>query len=165
MVKYKPPKVAAALKTCNACFNFGYFRKRPWDRHLIEIPSLGCSGHPSRGPGEIIERREDGQQRAGSKASYPGGCLELHLRRNSEKWCKTYSSQAPGFADGSVVIIRPQCRRLSKCGFDSQAEKILWRRKWQLAWEIQWTEEPSRLQSMGLQSQKRGSTDAPHTRI
>ena len=31
------------------------------------------------------------------------------------------------------------------------------------AWEIQWTEEPSRLWSMGLQSQKRGAMHAPHT--
>lgn len=66
MVKYKAPKVAAALKTCNSCYNFGYFRKRPRDKHLSEIAYLGCAGHPSRGPGEITERREDGQQRAGS---------------------------------------------------------------------------------------------------
>ena len=44
-----------------------------------------------------------------------------------------------------------QCRRP---GFDLWVRKIPWRRIWQthssiLAWKIQWTEEPGRLQSMG----------------
>ena len=47
-----------------------------------------------------------------------------------------------------------QCRR---CGLNPWVRKIFWRRKWLPthssipAWEISWTEEPSRLQSMGLQ--------------
>ena len=45
-----------------------------------------------------------------------------------------------------------QCRRRE---FDPWLGKIPWRREWQptpvLAWEIPWTEEPGRLQSMGLQ--------------
>ena len=53
-----------------------------------------------------------------------------------------------------------QCRRY---GFNPWAEKIPWRRKWQLTpiflpWEIPWTEEPGGLQSVGSQSQTRLSS-------
>ena len=48
-----------------------------------------------------------------------------------------------------------QCRRLR---FDPWVRKIPWKKKWQsspvssiLAWDIPWTEEPGRLQSMGSQ--------------
>ena len=48
-----------------------------------------------------------------------------------------------------------QCRRL---GFSPWVGKIPWRRKWQptpvfLPWEILWTEEPNRLQSMASKKQ------------
>ena len=60
-----------------------------------------------------------------------------------------------GFPGGSVVESTCQRRR---CG------KIPWRRKWQphssiLAWEIPWTEEPSRLQSVGLQKSRTRLSD------
>ena len=50
-----------------------------------------------------------------------------------------------------------QCRRRLRYGFNLWVRKIPWRRKWQptpniLAWEIPWTEEPGRLQSMRVQS-------------
>ena len=41
-----------------------------------------------------------------------------------------------------------QCRR---GGLDPWVKKIPWRRKWQPAWRIPWTEKPGRLQSMELQ--------------
>ena len=49
-----------------------------------------------------------------------------------------------------------QCRRLKRQGFDPWVKKIPWSRKWQptlifLPGKIPWTEEPSRLQSMGSQ--------------
>ena len=49
-----------------------------------------------------------------------------------------------------------QCRRHKKCGFDPWVGEIPWSRKWEatlvfLPGKIPWTEEPSRLQSMGLQ--------------
>ena len=49
-----------------------------------------------------------------------------------------------------------QCRRLKRWGFDPWVKKIPWSRKWQptlvfLPGKIPWTEEPSRLQSMGSQ--------------
>ena len=49
-----------------------------------------------------------------------------------------------------------QCRRYWRCGFDPWVGKSPWRRKWQpipvfLPGKIPWTEEPGRLQSMGLQ--------------
>ena len=52
-----------------------------------------------------------------------------------------------------------QCRQL---GLDPWVGKILWRREWQptspsiLAWEIRWTEDPGRLQT--LESQRVGRT-------
>ena len=49
-----------------------------------------------------------------------------------------------------------QCRRHRKCGFDPWVGKILLEKEMAnhssiLAWEIPWTEELGRLQSMGLQ--------------
>ena len=48
-----------------------------------------------------------------------------------------------------------QCRRCKRHGFDSWIRNIPWHRKWQpksiLAWKIPWSEEPGRLQTMGLQ--------------
>ena len=57
----------------------------------------------------------------------------------------------PGGSDGKSVCL--QCRRP---GFDPWVGKIPWRRKWQptpsiLGWEIPWTEESGRLQSIGSQ--------------
>ena len=48
-----------------------------------------------------------------------------------------------------MVKISLQCRWL---GFDSWVGKIRWRRKWNLAWEVPWTEEPAGLQLMGWQT-------------
>ena len=49
-----------------------------------------------------------------------------------------------------------QCRERKRRQFGSWVGKIPWRRAWPptpafLAWGIPWTEEPGRLQSMGLQ--------------
>ena len=46
-------------------------------------------------------------------------------------------------------------------GFDPWVRKILWRKEWLptpgiLAWRIPWTEEPGRLQSLGLQRVRHG---------
>ena len=60
----------------------------------------------------------------------------------------------PGTSDGKESAC--QCRRHKKHRFDPWVGKIPWRRKWQptpvfLPGESPWTEEPSGLQSMGLQ--------------
>ena len=55
--------------------------------------------------------------------------------------------------------------------FDPWVGKIPWRRKWQLTpvfltWKIPWTEEPDRLQSMGLQRvghTEKASRQPPHS--
>ena len=48
-----------------------------------------------------------------------------------------------------------QCKRLRRLRLDPWVGKIPWRRKWQptpvFFWEIPWTEESGRLQSMELQ--------------
>ena len=48
-----------------------------------------------------------------------------------------------------------QCRRHKRCELDLWVGKIPWRREWQPSpiffWNILWTEEPGRLQSMCLQ--------------
>ena len=49
-----------------------------------------------------------------------------------------------------------QCRRPRRCGLDPWVRKIPWRGKMAthssiLAWEIQWTKEPARLQFKGSQ--------------
>ena len=58
-----------------------------------------------------------------------------------------------GFVGESILFICLQCRRL---GFDPWVGKIPWRRAWQLTpvflpGESPWREEPSRLQTKGLQ--------------
>ena len=62
-----------------------------------------------------------------------------------------------GFLGGSDG--KASCLQCERPGFDPWVGKIPWRRKWHptpgefhiLAWRIPWTEEPGRLQSMGLQ--------------
>ena len=58
-----------------------------------------------------------------------------------------------GFPGGSVVKNPPEVQEMQRCGFDPWVGKIPCRRKCYslqiLAWEIPWTEEPGRLQSMG----------------
>ena len=61
-----------------------------------------------------------------------------------------------------------QCRRCKKCRFDPWVGKIPWRRAWQptlvfLPGKIPWTEEPSGLQSMGLQRVGHDWSDWAHT--
>ena len=65
------------------------------------------------------------------------------------------SQQAAGDIGASLVLSGQestcQCTRPE---VDPYVSKIPWRRKWQLtilAWEIPWTEEPERIQSMGSQ--------------
>ena len=62
----------------------------------------------------------------------------------------------PGFPGGSMVKTCLQCRRHRRLEFDHWVRKRPWRTKWPhssiLAWKIPWTEEPGRLQSMGLQN-------------
>ena len=60
----------------------------------------------------------------------------------------------PGGASGKEPA--SQCRRRQRPGFNPWVRKIPWRRAWQptlvfLPGEFPWTEEPGRLQSMGLQ--------------
>ena len=52
-----------------------------------------------------------------------------------------------GFPGGSVVKNLPAS---AEDGFSPWAKKLPWRRKWQPAWKIPWTEEPGGLQSMWL---------------
>ena len=59
-----------------------------------------------------------------------------------------------------------QCRRRKKCNFSPWIGKIDWKRAWQhtpvfLPGEFPWTEEPDRLQFIGLQ--RFGQIEATHT--
>ena len=56
-----------------------------------------------------------------------------------------------------------QSRRHKTHGFDPLVGKIPWRREWELAWGIPWTEEPGRLQSMGSQRVRYDWSDLVHT--
>ena len=59
-----------------------------------------------------------------------------------------------GFPGGSVVKNLP-ANADQDPGFDQWVREISWRRKWHPlldSWEISWTEEPGRLQSMESQS-------------
>ena len=58
-----------------------------------------------------------------------------------------------GFAGGSVVKNPPaiQEMRVQSPGWEDALEKEIVTRSSVLVWEIQWTEEPGRLQSMGSQ--------------
>ena len=60
----------------------------------------------------------------------------------------------PGGASGKGLA--SQFRRLNRCRLDPWVSKMPWRTNWQpnwyssiLAWEIPWTEEPGKLESMG----------------
>ena len=61
--------------------------------------------------------------------------------------------QKVGFSGGSVVKNRPaeQETWVQYLGWEDPLEKEMATHSNILAWEIQWTEEPGRLQSMGLQ--------------
>ena len=62
----------------------------------------------------------------------------------------------PGFPGGtSGKAAACQCRKHKRREFDPRVGKILWRRAWQptpvfLARRILWTEEPGKIQSMGV---------------
>ena len=68
--------------------------------------------------------------------------------------CLVKSTWLQGFPGGAVVKNLPGRRH----GFNPWVSKIPWSQKWQptpvffLAWEIPWTEEPGRLESMRSQS-------------
>ena len=66
------------------------------------------------------------------------------------KWLSTHACALVGLPCGKESAY--QCRRHRRHGFHPWIEKIPWRRKAThssiLAWEIPWTEEPGRLQSM-----------------
>ena len=75
------------------------------------------------------------------------------LRIVADFWIKEdYGQLSPG-ASGKEPAY--QCRRHKRCRFYPWARKILWTRNGYhssiLACKIPWTEEPGRLQSMGLQ--------------
>ena len=60
----------------------------------------------------------------------------------------------PMWHSGKEICLPIQ--EMQETGFDPWVRKIPWRRKWQpipsiLAWEVPWTGEPDRLQSMGSQ--------------
>ena len=89
----------------------------------------------------------------------PGGLQSIRWWRAGHAWVThshthththTYSfTLIPCSSDGKRLFL--QCRRPR---FDPWVGKILSRSKWQpttLAWRIPWTEEPSGLQSLGLQ--------------
>ena len=65
-----------------------------------------------------------------------------------------------GFPNGSVVKNLPvvQEMRVQSLGWEDPLEEEMATHSGILAWKIQWTEEPGRLQSMGLQ--KVGLRDA-----
>ena len=76
---------------------------------------------------------------------------------------------APGFP-GVATGKEPdsQCRRHKRCGFNPRVRKISWRRTWQptplfLPGESPWTEEPSRLQSIGSQRAGHDWRDSAYT--
>ena len=60
-----------------------------------------------------------------------------------------------GFPGGTVLKSLPSSAGDTGLMVQSLIGKIPWKRKWQasniLAWRIPWTEQPGRLQSMGLQ--------------
>ena len=62
-----------------------------------------------------------------------------------------------------------QCRRAKRCRFDPWVRKIPWRRARQptrfLPWRTPWTEEPGRLQSMGLQELDMPECRCTHTHV
>ena len=65
-----------------------------------------------------------------------------------------------------LVVKNPSCRRCKRHRFDPWVEEIPWRRKWQPTPVFSpWTEEPSGLQSTGLQSQTQLSAHSGRLRI
>ena len=92
----------------------------------------------------------------GHKLPFPHSinCCLGHSKSRTVLWTST---KKMGFPGKELVY---QCRRQR---FDPWVRKIPWRRKWKcilsilfffsniLAWEIPWTEEPSGVQSKGLQ--------------
>ena len=80
---------------------------------------------------------------------WPGIKLPLArpMRKTDRKVFLCFKAER-GFPGSSVVKNPPAMRR---CGFNLWVRKISWRMECILAWEIPWTEEPSGLQSMGLQ--------------
>ena len=76
-------------------------------------------------------------------------------RRKRKKLTKDQQVGFPGGASGKEPTC--QCRRYKRLGFDPWVGKIPWRRTWQptpvfFPAESPWTEEPSRLQSIGSPS-------------
>ena len=80
---------------------------------------------------------------------------------------RLYYEGFPGVSSGKEPA--SQYRRCKRHRFNLWVRKIPWRRAWQptpvyLPGESPWTEEPSRLQSIGLQRVRRGWSDlAAHT--
>ena len=68
-----------------------------------------------------------------------------------------------GFPGGSVVKNLPakQETQVRFLGWEDPLEKEMATHSIILAWEISWTEEPGRLQTMGLQIVERGSATKP----
>ena len=93
------------------------------------------------------------------------------LRQGSRSRCKYHGVGwgFPGGAGGKEPSC--QCRRHKRRGLSPWVWKIPWRRKWQpapvfLPEESPWTEEPSRLQSMGLQRDGHDWSDlVPRVRV
>jgi len=77
------------------------------------------------------------------------------LLNPSGKYLGFHILPEPGQAQLGPQIV--PCYLIGRIAF-AEVGKILWSRKWQylhssiLSWGIPWTEEPGRLQSMGLQS-------------
>ena len=86
----------------------------------------------------------------------PGGLQSVGSQRVRHDWATNIHTHIglPRWLSGKESAC--QCRRYRRCGFDPWVGKSPWRRKWQpipvfLPGKIPWTEEPGRLQSMGLQ--------------
>ena len=86
----------------------------------------------------------------------PGGLQSVGSQKVGHDWTTNIHTHIglPRWLSGKESAC--QCRRYRRCGFDPWVGKSPWRRKWQpipvfLPGKIPWTEEPGRLQSMGLQ--------------
>ena len=107
----------------------------------------------------LVQSRKEAFQREPFKPRSFGVCSLSHF---AGKWKFIYLSSLVylGFPGGSVSLESAcnagDCLQYSRSGFDPWVRKIPWRRAWQptlvfLSGESPWTEEPGRLQSMGLQ--------------
>ena len=138
-------------------YNKGTFQANLWPREETEVTVRQCPSSCKLSRDRISRRLEPLRifltphlQAGGLWEPLSLGSLQLS-GMNASVYALLHSFRASLVAP--MVKISLQCRRL---GFDPWVRKIPWRRKMTthfsvLAWKIPWTEEPGRLQSMGLQ--------------